>query len=66
MLSTRMPLNRFARGDFSLAGTIHKFNSQSLPTGDGHVANIGRMIEKVETNLRTMMSEARPGMFYTS
>ena len=59
ILSASTVLDLHAHGKFDLAGTIKRETVDSAPLGDGHIVNIGRIIEKVETNLRNMIGEVR-------
>lgn len=61
LVSARAPLNQHAQGNFDLNGAIHRKAETTCPLGDGHIVNIGKMIEQVEGNLRTMIGEVSEG-----
>mmetsp|Transcript_24316 Transcript_24316/g.67609 ORF Transcript_24316/g.67609 Transcript_24316/m.67609 type:complete len:250 (+) Transcript_24316:332-1081(+) len=61
ILSASSVLDSHACGAFDLGGTIKRELRETAALGDGHIVNIGRIIEKVETNLRNMIGEVYIG-----
>eukprot|EP00873_Tetraselmis_striata_P007200 jgi/Tetstr1/427464/TSEL_001763.t1 len=57
LLSASAAMRRYGRGAFSLDGVLHRTAEEDCALGEGHIANIGGMIERTETNVRNMLGE---------
>ncbi|GLU16451.1 hypothetical protein SLE2022_328840 [Rubroshorea leprosula] len=45
-------------GSFSLSGSIRRQMNLNLPAADGHLCNMGKMIEEMESKLRYSLDQA--------
>jgi hypothetical protein len=59
ILTAAASMAAYGKGKFAIDGTIYRTASQTCPLGEGHITNIGRLIEKTESNIRNMLGEVR-------
>ncbi|KAF2297497.1 hypothetical protein GH714_024404 [Hevea brasiliensis] len=55
--------NGESSGTFSLSGSIRRQMNMDLAIADGHLCNMGRMIEEMEGKLRNSLDQRRVILF---
>lgn len=61
ILTAAASMAAYGKGKFAIDGTIYRTARQTCPLGEGHITNIGRLIEKTESNIRNMLGEVYIG-----